>query len=939
MSPKSLTFIAEFLESRLLMNGHSIHAKHPRHPAKAAAAIQVNWRVAPVYSVLAATSKSSPSSVPASWRATPNIQLMPRNLSFNADGTTGPQGRTPAQIRGAYGLGQYGASNIKFGSVQQGDGKGETIAIIDAYNDPNALSDLNGFSAQFGLPLFNGVGLPTFQVLNQNGATSPLPGTDPVGPDSPNGTWEEEESLDIEWAHAMAPNANIILVEAIDSTNNLYTAVAAARTIPGVVAVSMSWSGNEFRTETTSDTTYFTTPSPHLDGAGLAGGITFLASSGDSGIYAGGTTTITPQYPTASPNVVSVGGTSLTVNGNAYGGEVAWGNGTASGTQGGGGGGVSARETQPSYQNGVVNSFSTTHRTYPDISLEADPGTPTVPLGVALYDSWDFGSATPWFNGYYGGTSLSSPMMAGLIAVADQGRDLAGLGSLNGLTQTLPKLYQLAASSPLYSTDFHDILTGNNGDAAGTGYDLATGIGSPIANTLIASLVGIPVITAFTASPNPVAPGSPLNLSATVTDPNVGATITQVAFYRENNGTAGLQTTGGTPDAFVGNGAFSSGAWSFSAATTGLASGNYTYYAVATDSLSTVSMVASTTATIQSGSLTLIGNNIYLKSDADGVSLDEWIDAATPGTGTPTHKVALSSITGVIFNGSTGPDSLTLDFSAGHFANGFTNGITENGSGSGANALTVVGTSANDTLTASGPNLTFASTLGGFNPVTITLNSVQSLSLPGGSGGSDLIDVASGTYTVNADTPTGTPNVSVTVQAAAVATFTTDQHLAGLTITDGTAAVVSATRRTIDAAALSIQGHGKLDLGGNDLLTLTPVATVVGYLTNGYAAGNWNGATANGNIVSSSAAGSGGTRTLAYASAGDNVVPVIPAGKTLVQYTIPGDANLDGTVDFKDFTSLQVGFGKPGNWSQGDFNYTGTVDFNDFTIMQNNFGA
>ena len=146
---------------------------------------------------------------------------------------------------------------------------------------------------------------------------------------------------------------------------------------------------------------YFTTPPGHvggsatMGGAGLAGGVTFLASAGDNGAYAQGTTTITPQYPACSPNVVAVGGTTLTVSGSnpnyTYGGETAWGSGTDSGFTGGGGGGISEYENQPVYQNGVVSAFSTTHRTYPDISADADPNS-----GVPIYDSWDFGASTPW---------------------------------------------------------------------------------------------------------------------------------------------------------------------------------------------------------------------------------------------------------------------------------------------------------------------------------------------------------------------------------------------------------------------------------------------------------------------------------------------------------------------------------------------------------------
>ncbi|MGO9113900.1 MAG: IPT/TIG domain-containing protein [Thermoguttaceae bacterium] len=413
-----------------------------------------------------------------------------------------PAGLTPNQIRGAYGLGSYTsgvlANGVLFGAIQ-GDGRGQTIAVVDAYDYPTALNDLNVFSAYYGLPVFNGSGDPTFEKLNQTGGTS-LPGTDPAGPS--DNDWESEEAMDIEWAHAIAPMANIILFEAINDSNagsNLFTAAQTAADTPGVVAVSMSW-GIDESTYTASqvltyDSTVFATPSGHiggsatLGGTGLPGGVTFLAAAGDNGPYSvNGTNTIAPQYPATSPNVVAVGGTSLTVNGSSpnytYGGETAWGSGTNSWQTGGGGGGISAYEGQPSYQSGVVSAFSTTRRTYPDVSADANPSS-----GVPIYDSYDGGPSTPWST-FNGGTSLSCPIWAGIIAIADEGRAIAGQGSLDGRTQTLPELYKLPAA------DFHDITSGSTGYAASPGYDLATGIGSPVANMLIPGLVAYqPTVT------------------------------------------------------------------------------------------------------------------------------------------------------------------------------------------------------------------------------------------------------------------------------------------------------------------------------------------------------------------------------------------------------------------------------------------------------------
>lgn len=548
------------------------------------------------------------SAVPAGWQAKPvavphfltqalnqhaEHAAQRNNASVTADysGSSTAYGLTPAQVRGAYGV-----NNISFNGVT-GDGSGETIAIVDAYDDPNAAADLNAFSNSFGLPDFNaGAGTPTFTKLNQSGGTA-LPSTDPAGPYSTTGggDWEQEESLDIEWAHAIAPEANITLYEASNASSGLYTALSTARQTSGVTVVSMSWGGSEFSGETSYDSTYFTTPSGHIGASGIAGGITFVASSGDQGAYSPGTTTYAVNYPAASSNVLAVGGTSLNVSGSTYVSESAWGNGTSSGTSGGSGGGISSQEAQPAFQKGTVTQTST-NRAVPDVAMEADPNT-----GVPVYDSWDFGASTPWIPGYEGGTSLAAPMWASLVAIADQGRNLSHLGSLDGATQTLPSIYKLS------SNDFHDITSGNNGYAAGTGYDLVTGRGTPVANTLVPDLAGVsgsttsapsaPTVSSLSASPTSVTSGSSFTLSANgVSDPNTGGSITQVSFYRESNGTSGLQTGG---DTLVGTAtAGSNGVWSLSVNATGLSAGSYTYYGVATDNSGLTSTPVSTSVTV-----------------------------------------------------------------------------------------------------------------------------------------------------------------------------------------------------------------------------------------------------------------------------------------------------------------------------------------------------
>lgn len=348
--------------------------------------------------------------------------------------TSGPTGYSPAQIRHAYGF-----DAVAFGTTAA-DGAGTTIAIVDAYDDPNIANDLKQFDLQFGLPD------PVFRKVNQSGGTT-MPAA--------NAGWASEIALDVEWAHAIAPGASILLVEAnSNSMSDLMAAVNYARNQPGVIAISMSWGGGEFSSETTYDS-YFTTPSGHAS-------VTFFASSGDSGAPV--------SYPAASPNVVSVGGTSLFLSSGSYSSESGW---------GGSGGGISAYESQPSYQAGVVTQ-SATRRANPDVAYDSDPNT-----GFPVYDSYNNTGTAKWSQ--FGGTSAAAPQWAALAAIADQGRALAGLGSLDGRTQFLPALYQLAAA------DFHDVTSGSSTGlptySAAAGYDLVTGRGTPVANLVIMDMV------------------------------------------------------------------------------------------------------------------------------------------------------------------------------------------------------------------------------------------------------------------------------------------------------------------------------------------------------------------------------------------------------------------------------------------------------------------
>ncbi len=337
---------------------------------------------------------------------------------------------TPAQMRHAYGV--AGIVYSAGGQPVAATGAGQTIGIVVAYHNPNLASEVANFDASYGL------GNTTVAQVNL------------AGPISDEG-WAQEEAMDVEWAHAFAPGASIVVVEAAsDNTSDLMAAVNVARNVPGVTVVSMSWGGSEFRGETGYDG-IFTTPPGHT-------GVTFVAASGDSGKYA-------TQWPAASPNVVAVGGTTLRVD--ALGdnlGESAWSDS---------GGGLSTIEREPAYQAGVQHSG---RRSIPDVAMDGDPNT-----GVEVYVVSPATGQGSWQ--VFGGTSLSTPLFGGLMAIVNQGRALTGKASLDGPTQTLPDLYAGAASG------LFDVTSGSNGFRATRGYDLASGLGTPRGVALVSEMI------------------------------------------------------------------------------------------------------------------------------------------------------------------------------------------------------------------------------------------------------------------------------------------------------------------------------------------------------------------------------------------------------------------------------------------------------------------
>ena len=316
----------------------------------------------------------------------------------------------------------YGPSNLQSAYLLPSStaGSGQTVAVVDAYNDPNAASDLATYRSSAGLPA---CGSGCFSVVNQNGAASPLPANAGT-----NG-WDVEESLDIDMVSAICPLCHIVLVEATSPTTaNLGTAVNSAVSL-GAKFVSNSYGGGESSSDPSFDTSYYNHP-----------GVAVTASAGDSGFGV--------EYPAASRYVTAVGGTSLNTASNSRGWtETVW-NGTGSG--------CSADDAKPTWQTDTGCS----RRTNNDVSAVADPNT-----GVAVYDTYSQGG---WLE--VGGTSASSPIIASVFALA--GTPAAG---------TYPSSYPYSHTANLF--DVTSGSNGSCSPAylctGEVGYDGPTGLGTP----------------------------------------------------------------------------------------------------------------------------------------------------------------------------------------------------------------------------------------------------------------------------------------------------------------------------------------------------------------------------------------------------------------------------------------------------------------------------
>jgi subtilase family serine protease len=393
---------------------------------------------------------------------------------------TGSQAPTDAQCRASIGVPCYSPQEIRHAYgvdqlINRGDdGAGQTIVIFDSYGSPTIAADLASFDAGYGLPA-----PPSFKILSPLGTVpyNPTAIPDQVG-------WAAETTLDVEWSHAMAPDASIVLMTSpVDETEgvqgmpqfNQLENYALDHHIGDVW--SQSWGATENTLFIPAGEQVFR-DFEHTYARADASGVTVFASTGDAGtanVETNGTTVYpfpTVNFPASSPLITAVGGTSLTADTSGdYQSETVWPDG---------GGGISQQFSEPLYQRLTLPSSDQKElggmRGTPDVSWNADPNTP-----ILVYLSF-FGASEA---GYYtiGGTSEGSPDWAGLAADLDQ---FAGhpLGLLN------PYLYALGAAG----IGFHDITVGNNGQdgvpgySATPGWDAASGWGTPDLSQLFSDI-------------------------------------------------------------------------------------------------------------------------------------------------------------------------------------------------------------------------------------------------------------------------------------------------------------------------------------------------------------------------------------------------------------------------------------------------------------------
>ena len=546
--PESLPLLAAMLAAGLLLNGCGGNSSNSTQQASSAAvssavmtlqlepvgsAVQAvnqtatpNFHIAPV--ILTEPDNLDVADIAASARQMPTVHVVPtefqhvssRGLTlqrlheirqyhqdYAAETPLNPLATpkvvmtfTPAQIRSAYGLPALPATGSSVSAAQAAAmGAGQTIYIVDANDDPNAAAELAAFNQKFGLPgctttnIAAGASLPLTAASTNGCQFSVVYSTanatmTSLAPAYDSG-WATEIALDVQWTHATAPMARIILIEAPDASNDSLQAAIGLANAMGPGAVSMSFGAPEGSWTSSSDSAFATA------------NMTYLAATGDSGNGV--------SWPSVSSHVLAVGGTSLTYSGSGLRTEAAW-----SGT----GGGISAYVPAPSYQTSAVPGLgSQSFRAVADVSFNADPNT-----GQYLAVMSQGSSSVSWLSA--GGTSLATPQWAGIIAIANAQRALAGKGALGQVHSVLYS--QIASSASNYSGSFLDVTQGADGSCAAcvahTGYDEVTGLGTPNVSGMLTQLAGSgsatpPVVTS--AGIAGVA-GVPLTFTVSVTNAN-----------------------------------------------------------------------------------------------------------------------------------------------------------------------------------------------------------------------------------------------------------------------------------------------------------------------------------------------------------------------------------------------------------------------------------
>ncbi len=404
---------------------------------------------------------------------------------------------TPAQIRAAYGMPALPSSASSVTSAQAAQlGAGQTIYLIDTRSDPNIAAELASFDSKFGLPGCTVTAIPTsanlpLSAASTTGCTFSIVYSDDNGamtataPPYDSG-WATEIAIDVQWAHATAPYARLILIEGTE----LPAAVLLANQMgPGVV--SQSWGGAENGSTSVYDSIYYSTAN-----------MTYLASTGDAGAQV--------NWPAVSSRVLAVAGTSLSYAGSGARSETVWSDS--------GGGMISAFTATPAYQSLAVPGLDApARRAVADVTFNANPST-----GQYLAVMTPGSTSVTWYSA--GGTSLAAPQWAGILAVANA---LRAQTTLKPIGASQPTLYGLGVQAGSYASAFLDVKTGSDGSCttcyAGVGYDLPSGLGSPNVQNLLPALsaqasVAAPIVTAATVSSKV---GTALSFGITATDAHV----------------------------------------------------------------------------------------------------------------------------------------------------------------------------------------------------------------------------------------------------------------------------------------------------------------------------------------------------------------------------------------------------------------------------------